>query len=77
MRNNVLKNLDNRLRIIEQRVYNESKQVGYLYHVCSLEAYLNYIVPTNTLSASGKYTNWLYGRTDYVSFTRDKRFIVD
>ena len=55
----------------------ESKQVGTLYHVCSLEAYLNYIVPTNTLSASGKYTNWLYGGTDYVSFTRDKRFIVD
>ena len=77
MRNNVLKNLDNRLQIIEQHLYNESKQVGNLYHVCSLEAYLNYIVPTNTLSASGKYTNWLYGGTDYVSFTRDKRFIVD
>lgn len=77
MRNEVLNNLDSRLRIIEQRLYNESKQVGDLYHVCSLDAYLNYIVPTNTLSASGKYNNWLYGGTDYVSFTRDKRFIVD
>lgn len=77
MRNEVLNSLDSRLRIIEQHLYNESKQVGNLYHVCSLEAYLNYIVPTNTLSASGKYNNWLYGGTDYVSFTRDKRFIVD
>lgn len=77
MHNDVLNSLDKRLRILEQYMYNESKQVGNLYHVCSLEAYLNYIAPTNTLSASGKYNNWLYGGTDYVSFTRDKRFIVD
>lgn len=65
-----------RMSRLNNKVF-EAKQVGTLYHVCSLDAYLNYIVPTNTLSASGKYNNWLYGGTDYVSFTRDKRFIVD
>lgn len=56
---------------------NESKQVGTLYHVCTIGAYLDYILPNDSLSASGKYMNWLYGSNMYVSFTRDKRFVVE
>ena len=56
---------------------NESKQVGMLYHVCSLDALANYIVPRDTLQGSGKYFNWLLkGNSDIVSFTRDKNFII-
>jgi len=57
-------------------VKNEEKQVGILYHVCTLNDYLKYIFPNDILSASGKYDNYLYGSNDYVSFTRDKRFVV-
>lgn len=69
--------LNYRLRKLEHRIsILESKQVGTLYHVCTLGAYLDYILPEDKLSASGKYMNWLYGSNTYVSFTRDKRFIV-
>lgn len=55
----------------------EAKQVGDLYHVCSLRALSKYIAPTDTLQGSGKYNNWLLGGdTDIVSFTRDVRFIL-
>ena len=54
----------------------EAKQVGTIYHVCTLKAYLEWIVPKDTLQASGKYYNWVYRGDDYVSFTRDKYFVV-
>ena len=55
----------------------ESKQVGDLYHVCNAEAIAKYIAPTDTLSASGKFQNYLKGGNNYISFTRNKRFIVN
>jgi hypothetical protein len=55
----------------------ESKQVGDLYHVCNTEAIAKYIAPTDTLSASGKFQNYLKGGSNYISFTRNKRFIVN
>lgn len=54
----------------------EAKQVGTIYHVCTLKAYLEWIAPKDMLQASGKYYNWVYGGDDYVSFTRDKYFVV-
>ena len=36
----------------------ESKQVGNLYHVTTLEGVANYIAPNDTLSGSGKYMNY-------------------
>lgn len=55
---------------------NEAKQVGILYHVCSLESYMKYIKPNDVLTSSGTYMNHLYKGTDYVSFTRDKYYTV-
>ena len=67
-----------KLRKVEKQKVNESKQVGTLYHVCNADAVANYIAPTDTLSASGNYKNWLKGgRSDYVSFTREKGFVVN
>ena len=55
----------------------EAKQVGDLYHVCSLKSLSKFIAPTDTLQGCGKYNNWLLGGdTDIVSFTRDSRFIL-
>lgn len=69
--------LKNRIAKLENKLcVLESKQVGDLYHVCTLSAYLDYILPEDKLSASGKYMNWLYGQNMYVSFTRDKGFVV-
>jgi hypothetical protein len=68
--------LEYRIRKLEKLLLNEAKQVGTLYHVCTLNAFLKYILPTDTLSASGKYNNYLYGGKNYVSFTRDKNFVV-
>ena len=68
--------LEYKISKLEKEITNEAKQVGNLYHVCTLDAYLKYILPTDTLQSSGKYINHLYGGTDYVSFTRDKYFVV-
>ena len=65
-----------RITTLEKLLKNEAKQVGTLYHVCTLDAYLTYIEPKDMLQASGKYYNWVYGGDDYVSFTRDKYFVV-
>lgn len=67
--------LERRLHNIEREVF-EGKQTGLLYHVCTLDAYNDYILPKDELRASGKYTNGLYGGTDYLSFSRDKNFVV-
>lgn len=68
--------LEYRLLKLEKRVLNEAKQVGTLYHVCTLPAYLKHIVPKDQLKSSGEWQNYLYGDNDYVSFTRNKRYIV-
>lgn len=68
--------LNKRIKILESKLL-EAKQVGTLYHICTLSAYLKYILPTDTLSSSGKYMNWLYKGSNYVSFTRDKKFTVE
>ena len=68
--------LEYRISKLEKALKNEGKQVGTLYHVCTLKAYTDWIAPTDTLQASGKYYNWVYGGNDYVSFTRDKYFVV-
>lgn len=66
-----------RLSVLENLILNEGKQVGKLYHVCTLDDLAKYIVPTDTLSSSGNYKNYLKnGRADIISFTRDKGFIV-
>lgn len=67
--------LEYKIRKLEKQIC-EAKQVGTLYHICTLDAYLKYILPTDTLQSSGKYMNYLYGGTDNVSFTRDKYFVV-
>lgn len=65
------------VKLIRRQVISEAKQAGTLYHVCNLNALANYIAPNDILKGSGKYKNWLLGgRTDIVSFTRDKHFIV-
>lgn len=82
------RDLESRVSLLEQMVkrrfllrnqnaINEAKSVGTLYHVCTLDAYLEYIKPKDQLKSSCNYTNWLYGGDDYVSFTRDKNFIVN
>ena len=66
------------LRKVENKSYKtEAKQVGSLYHVTTLDGVANYIAPTDTLSGSGRYKNYLLGgNTNVVSFTRDKSFVV-
>lgn len=54
----------------------EAKQVGVLYHVCSADDLMNHIKPEDTLSTSGTYTNFLYGGNDWVSFTRNRHYVV-
>ena len=63
-------------RMFESERKFEGKQVGIIYHVCTLQSYLDWILPNDTLQASGKHYNWLYDDNDYVSFTRDKYFVV-
>lgn len=57
-------------------VKNEGKQVGTLYHVCTLKSLFKYILPKDELKSSGQHVNWLYGGNDVVSFTRDRFYIV-
>ena len=58
-----------------KKIVNESKQVGDIYHVCKLEDVVNYIVPNNTLSGSGRYYNSVFKSNDVISFTRDRNYI--
>lgn len=55
----------------------EAKQVGTLYHVCTLDALARYIAPNDTLSGSGKYTNYVLNSNKVVSFTRDRNYVVN
>lgn len=69
--------LEKRLSKLEKIIF-EGKQVGEIYHVCTIDSYLKYIKPRDILSASGKYKNWLNNaETDWVSFTRNQRFTVE
>lgn len=72
-----IQSLHRRLNKIEESLYTEAKQVGLLYHVCTLDAYLKYIKPDDTLSSSGNYINHLYKGNNFVSFTRDQFFAVN
>ena len=65
----------NRNRRRRRNAY-EAKQVGVLYHVCSADDLMNYIKPEDTLSTSGTYTNFLYGGNDWISFTRNRHYVV-
>ena len=77
MYNKRLESLLNRVKFLESLVY-EGKQVGDIYHVCTVDSYLKYIKPMNILSSSGQYNNWLHNsETNWVSFTRNKRFTVE
>lgn len=60
-----------------KKVISESKQVGTLYHVCTLDALSKHIVPNDTLSGSGKYTNYILNSNNVVSFTRDRNYVVN
>lgn len=65
--------LSNRLSKLERKLF-EAKQVGTLYHVCSVEAARNYIFPKDQLKGSGKYTaNKITGTKDVIYFSRNKR----
>ena len=75
MYNKHYESLLNRVKYLESLVY-EGKQVGDIYHVCSIEAYLEHILPNDELKASGRFKNRLYNSNDYVSFTRNQRFAV-
>lgn len=75
MNNKYYESLFNRVKYLESLVY-EGKQVGNIYHVCSIEAYLGYILPNDELKASGRFKNRLHNSNDYVSFTRNQRFAV-
>ena len=72
-----LQHIENRILKLENKIF-EGKQVGDIYHVCTIDSYLNWIKPNNILQASGKYKNWLHNaETDWVSFTRNQRFTVE
>lgn len=62
---------------LNKKYVTEAKQVGDIYHFCTLQVAVKYIIPSDTLSPSGKWTNSLIGSSNVLSFTRDKRFIVD
>lgn len=65
------------VKLVKKELVSEAKQVGSLYHVTTLDAVAEYIAPKDVLKGSGKYNNWLLGgRSNVVSFTRDKNFIV-
>ena len=65
--------LSDRLSKLERKLF-EAKQVGTLYHVCSVEAARNYIFPQDQLKGSGKYTaNKITGTKDVIYFSRNKR----
>ena len=66
----------------EKEYRTESKQVGTLYHVCTLNAFANRIIEDkglgtkDNLHSSGKYYNNLLKTDKAVSFTRDPLFVV-
>lgn len=65
------------IRKYEDKSYTtEGKQVGDIYHICTLDAFVTYIIPENQLKGSGKYYNPLVGSRDIISFTRNQRFTV-
>lgn len=65
------------VKLVKKELVSEAKQVGTLYHVTTVEAVAEYIAPRDILKGSGKYNNWLLGgRSDVVSFTRDKNFVI-
>ena len=63
--------------MLNKKAINESKQIGTLYHMCTLDALAKHIVPNDTLSGSGKYTNYLLNSNNVVSFTRDRNYVVN
>ena len=67
---------DEDIKVEESYYIKEGKQVGNLYHVCTLDALVNYIIPENKLEASGKYWNGLLKTDKAISFTRDSTFVV-
>ena len=69
--------IESRLLKLEKLLKYEAKSVGTLYHVCTPEAYLKYIKPKDQLKASGNYDNYLYGGNNYVSFTRNRNYILN
>lgn len=72
-----LNSIEHRVLKLEKRIF-EGKQVGEIYHVCTLDSYLKWIKPNDILGASGKYKNWLHNaETDWVSFTRNRQFTVE
>lgn len=78
MRQNILSRievLESLVRRLERTTF-EAKQVGTIYHVCTLDSYLKYIVPKDQLKASGDWYNWVYKGNEYISFTRNKHFVV-
>lgn len=70
------KKLEARIARLERLLLHEGKQVGTIYHICTLEDFLKYVVPKDQLSASGEYSNYLYGGDNYISFTRDKNYVI-
>lgn len=63
--------------MLTKKSINESKQIGTLYHICTLDALAKHIIPNDTLSGSGKYTNYLLNSNNVVSFTRDRNYVVN
>lgn len=71
-----LNHIEHRILKLEKKIY-EGKQVGDIYHVCTIDSYLGRILPDDILQASGKYKNWLHNaENDWVSFTRNALFTV-
>lgn len=70
-------NLNRMVAVIIKKSINESKQVGTLYHICTLDALARYIVPNDNLSGSGKYKNYILNSNQIVSFTRDRNYVVN
>ena len=58
------------------KIINESKNIGIIYHVCTLNAMIKHVIPTDSLSGSGKWYNSVFNSKDIVSFTRDKKYIT-
>lgn len=57
------------------RRITEGKQVGTIYHVCSISATLYNL--SNNVITPGSESNYIKGKGSGVSFTRDKSYIVD
>ena len=64
------------VKLARKFILKEGKNIGDLYHICTMDAFVEHIIPDNKLEASGKYYNQSLSTYKAVSFTRDSLFVV-